>query len=143
MKIIFLDMDGVINFRYSRGWLLDRWESDLVERINKITDKTNAKIVLSSTWRKSFNNLDECQEKLDSMGFKVEVIGMTPVLPKIDIERGDEIQSFINMVDFEIEKFIIIDDEADMCHLLKYLVRTDYEVGITDENVEEAIKRLN
>ena len=45
MKIVFLDFDGVIN--QGSG----RWLVPLVERLNRITGMTGAKIVVHSSWR--------------------------------------------------------------------------------------------
>ena len=64
MKIIFLDIDGVLN---SEKWYIEIFDKNLypnlenyplcefdplaIEQLNLLTDKTNAKIVISSTWR--------------------------------------------------------------------------------------------
>ena len=68
MKIIFLDIDGVMNSEKS---LNDFFEQDGEERfehwiphpmhvkwLNKITDETGAKIVISSPWRTNRPTLD-------------------------------------------------------------------------------------
>ncbi len=45
MLAVFLDFDGVIN----RG--SGRWVSALVTQLNRITDRTGAKILIHSSWR--------------------------------------------------------------------------------------------
>lgn len=47
-KIIFLDFDGVITTMASR-YALDRYKCDLLQQV---IDRTGAKIVVSSSWRK-------------------------------------------------------------------------------------------
>lgn len=49
-KVIFLDIDGVLNTSYTkyRDEVLDDFRLDYLA---KIVNKTHAKIVLTSTWR--------------------------------------------------------------------------------------------
>ena len=66
MKIIFLDMDGVLNsdhywnkqdrgITYSKGdwigWWIQSFDPDAVKVLNKIIESTSAKIVFSSNRR--------------------------------------------------------------------------------------------
>jgi len=61
MKLIFLDFDGVLNSnKYFKSLkrkkiphekILNSLSPEMVERLNKIIEATNAKIVISSTWR--------------------------------------------------------------------------------------------
>ena len=50
-KVIFLDVDGVLNSNETlgRSWN-ESLEKPLLKLLLKIISKTNAKIVLSSTW---------------------------------------------------------------------------------------------
>ena len=38
--------------------------------------------------------------------------------------------------------FVILDDDRDMEDLSQYLIHTDRQVGLTKENVQQAIKKL-
>ena len=59
MKIIFLDIDGVLCTAKSVGLLktnidgrlAKQFDPDCVVRLNHITDATGAQIVISSSWR--------------------------------------------------------------------------------------------
>ena len=64
MKVIFLDIDGVLNTHESATTLresfvergadlmgFNRFDKNCVARVNRITDETGAKIVISSSWR--------------------------------------------------------------------------------------------
>lgn len=153
LKIIFLDYDGVIN---SQAWfqsqniilgrpvqtLHEKLDPAAVNRINQITDATDAVIVLSSTWRMGFqNDLDKLKSFMKEVGFTGEVVGMTPILNHF---RGGEISRWL--IDNDINnksKFIIIDDSADMGNLLHRLIRTNLLVGIQDKHVKIAIRMLN
>ena len=48
---------------------------------------------------------------------------------------------YLNQLDYE-PNFIILDDDTDMDHLIDYLVKTSIAVGLTKENVDEAIIKL-
>lgn len=151
MKIIFLDIDGVLNsrdFLDSKPWGENSRFSEEVEhlqidiravnRLNQIVEKSEAKVVISSSWR-FCSSPDRMQEMLDKQGFKGEVIGSTPILqPSI---RGNEIQAWIDGQS-NVENIVIIDDQTDMVHLMEFLVNTTFADGLLDEHVNESLKIL-
>jgi len=140
MKIIFLDIDGVLNnFSSYTNKTTVVWESDCVERLNKIVEKTGAKIVISSTWRFSRRHIDAYT---NDMGIKGEIIDKTPRSTFFSACRGDEILEWINEHK-EVEKFVILDDDSDMGDLFKYLIQINPEFGLTDSDVEKVIARFN
>ena len=61
MKIIFLDIDGVISTEKSH-YVLDKDACDL---LGKIIDATDAKIVISSSWRR--NTVEDTKEELTTV----------------------------------------------------------------------------
>lgn len=154
MKVIFLDFDGVLN---SMAWMRacadrgDIFEGPVgidkaaVAVLNKIIEKTGAKVVVSSTWRKG-HNIAALQTILDEAGFTGEVIGKTCSLYGEDprsgrrLERGDEILRWI--AEHKTSRFVIIDDSSDMNVLLDKLVRTSWENGLTEAHVPEILKHL-
>lgn len=154
MKIIFLDIDGVLNNYTTMG--MDRYiNKPLIEGtgfhdhlspytlrlLNDIIKATNAKVVISSVWRYG-ETIQRLQKLLDYYGFKGQIIGKTPSLSSS--ERGYEIQKWLDdNVNLNIESFVIIDDDSDMVHLLKYLVKTKAEFGIRKNTVKHAVKVLN
>lgn len=86
MKIIFLDIDGVLNV-YPQGH--DEYGAifhpHLVENLKLILDQTGAKIVVSSTWRRS--GLSIMKEMWEKRGLPGEVIDITPFETDV-VERG-------------------------------------------------------
>lgn len=162
MKIIFLDLDGVLNHenfyveRTTRS-LREEWHHryfspDSVDILNSITDKTGAKIVFSSTHRFHFKTFEELQEGFKLAGVTGELIGVTPKVFFSDITdpvpRGSEIDTWINYsIDYEdIVKlrYAILDDDSDM--LLKQkdsFFQTDFKNGLTQKIAERVIKHLN
>lgn len=146
MKLIFLDIDGVMNhrnyFRRSRLHDLQEFCPVAVRNLREIIKRTGAKIVISSTWRK-FNDIDYIMSCYDLDQY---VVGKTPNL--IDHIRGDEIDLFIkryfkNTECIEkLESFIIIDDDDDMGDLMPHLIHCKDNSGLTDERREEAVELL-
>lgn len=161
MKIIFLDFDGVLNSLFhfqelkrqglTQDRIMDSLDPVMVERLNRIVEMTNAKIVISSTWRK-LHSMDELKAFLLKYGFKFidHVIDVTPTLNK---DRGYEIQWWMDRHQHRyvagleqelITSFVILDDNSDMVydHLLGRLVLTTWIDGMEEEHAQKAIKIL-
>lgn len=112
MKIIFLDIDGVLNCEsaYRNGecqyqeWIWEDGRKDHYQRfcvrskelLNKLIDETGAKIVISSTWRHSGIEFMKKVWKMEEMSG--EIIGITPSLRTkgLHIPRGMEIAYYLN-----------------------------------------------
>jgi hypothetical protein len=156
MKVLFLDIDGVLNSTdflqrkaaRNGGRVIgtDHIDPDAVSRLNTIIAMTDCKVVVSSVWR--FNKTpDELYLHLRKHGFVGEVIGSTPQNAKKGYERGHEIQEWLDTVgqQFEepVECFVILDDDSDMVHLLHRLVKTKFANGLQDEHVAKAIALLS
>lgn len=158
-KIIFLDIDGVLNvipqgFDEYGGIFHDHF----VENLRWIINETGAKLVISSTWRLSgLKIMQEMWEKRDLPG---EVIGITPTSINVDdenvnsygsVDRGHEIQKWID--DHGVNSYCIIDDDPDMLpSQMKNFVRTsnnqhhpdciDIGYGLTRKCSEEVVSIL-
>src|SRR5688572_29340180 len=108
MKILFLDIDGVLNSAFvlaeqRRGDAIDR---DMVERINRIVDSTGCFIVISSAWR-LYASFDSLVALLSSHGLRNVVIDITPRLDPSDYNRGDEIKAWMYDMNPSITNFAI------------------------------------
>lgn len=155
MKIIFLDIDGVLNSRIydrKRNW---KEQTELDETrlplLKDIVDETGAKIVLSSTWKEHW---DKDPEKCDKDGiyivktfakFGLEIYDKTPDLGR-NFDRPDEIITWLNATQEAIESFVIIDDyRYAWGSLSNRFVKTNYYygLGLEEEHVQKAIKILN
>ena len=173
-KIIFLDVDGVINHNVWFNWAHQHPEflkegghrnidPSSVSKIIEICDKTGASIVMSSSWRlwslggtfKNLNGIRDLRPILDRM------VGITPRTE--ERFRGEEIKYFLNACRkgnfytangnelsdgrFEISQFpryVILDDDSDMLdEQLPFFIHINDEVGITEEDVNKAVKILN
>ncbi len=155
MKVIFLDIDGVLNDENSPSMsnqLFDPQDIDIkyVKRLNKIIEKTGAKIVVSSSWRKSISyglglTIDELRETLNNRGLNGEIIDITPHLYGIDNERPEEIEDWLNNCEYEIDSFVILDDYWANKFKAKFpnnFVHQVNSAGLQDDQVDRAIEIL-
>lgn len=137
MKILFLDIDGVLNGynkwtsmmvmisrllhikpKYIRK-IINVFEvkEKYVKRLSKIIHSTGAKVVMSSSWRFGYWNTPyedmwKDQRRLYDLLYKynIEVIDITPRSKTGN--REDEINEWLNTTDINIESFVILDDES-------------------------------
>ena len=183
MKVIFLDIDGVLNSQdwyQKRSDLLDKkqvsdnypfyeFDPDAIDLLNYIIERTWAKVVVSSSWRRGRRS-EDLQEILDRVGFIGEVIDVTPSLHcRIDgepagytIPRGCEIdwwlknnggfqrvnwskekqQEYIDKA--KVKNYVILDDDSDMLFQQReHYVQTKTMHGLTKELADRAISILN
>lgn len=83
MKVIFLDIDGVLN---SNDWYVKTRgiggynggdvDPKCIELINDLIDATGAKIIMSSSWRSDYEN--SCEYLYDNGLYCDAIIGKTP-----------------------------------------------------------------
>ncbi|BAL83067.1 hypothetical protein SELR_13590 [Selenomonas ruminantium subsp. lactilytica TAM6421] len=139
INVIFLDVDGVLNSAKD-GYSI-KLSTDLhLKLLKRIVKATKAKIVLSSSWRigwtpASRNLLNRFKD------FGLEIMDCTPKLPESC--RGDEIKQWLNDSEYEIGRFVILDDEADMAEFTAAnLVQTDTKVGLQEKDAIRCIKML-
>ena len=165
MKIVFLDIDGVLNsahwWKVRTGVPEEANEADYayysidpsaVVRLNRLLDESGAVCVLSSTWRTMYP-LTRMQRYLENRGFTGRLMGATPnhashKMEKDDRDRwtrrGMEIQAWLDMLGpgHQPESFVILDDDDDMAHLADLLVKTRFDNGLTNDDVDKALEIL-
>lgn len=161
-KYIFLSFTGVLNSdEYYRNLKLKANYNDpkneidyvSVELLNRIVDETGAFVVVTSKMRDGYP-LPLIESILRDKGFKGVIAGSTPVLNfnhkdafhiwDMEMIRGCEIDMYLNVNARNTNyQYVIIDNGNDM--LLKQkdnLITTDKSVGLTIDNVRDAIKIL-
>ena len=161
MKVVFLDIDGVLNHCETRSGVPSAGEPlpipiapECMARLNRLIAETEAKIVISSSWR-LFARWQDLGPALVRHGLVAEVIGETPDLTKDAVwlanwqarkgtpfsfehlERGWEIGEWI-AAHPEVTAFVILDDCSDMDELKPWLVLTHSNDGLDDPDVERA-----
>ena len=185
-KVIFLDIDGVLNgynFWSMLGWKLvclthsdkiKNWyrtvadpcgvHESKVRRLAKVIHQTNAKVVMSSSWRDYFwkvpyEKKHDRQKKLVDLlnKYNIEIIDITP--HSTNGQRDAEILTWLAQHENEVENFIILDDENSFLkafHEDKRFIQTSsvpkgkiimgfwYEdTGLKNKHVKPAIDILN
>ncbi len=151
MKVIFLDIDGVLNTGRS---LMANPVCHLdfhtntdgshaldpigVKFLKILTDNFDVKIMVSSTWR-----LGAAIEEL-STALRLPVHDKTPIDNLGG--RGGEIDSWLAKSDFHADKdkYCIIDDDIhDMFdHQKPHIVRTNFEEGLTSQSMRDCLDIL-
>lgn len=163
MKVIFLDIDGVLNSHdnmnalhscakalfpnvndskarefYTKDKYGQLFDDRCIRHLQRIILLTDADIVITSTWRKDgISNLLKLWKDRNLPG---RIIGMTPILNK---PRGEEIEDYLFQNDF-VTNYCIIDDNSDMLFEQELnFVKTNGKFGITLEDANKAINILN
>ena len=135
MNLIFLDIDGVLVTARTR-W--NEADQQCVTALNRIIRTASTGIVVSSCWRVG-REVIELRELLLGWGVIAKVIDRTGEMRG---SRGEEINVWLEAYSREVEKFVILDDDADMAHLVDRLVRTKSDVGLTEADADRAIRML-
>lgn len=162
MKVIFLDVDGVLNSQddlmvYREKNNIDgcilyaEVEDRPLKLLKEIVDKTSAKIVVSSSWRigcersgreSIFGSVLYKKLVKRLKDYEMEVYDITPSL-WTGTQRGDEIREWLS--NNKIDNFIILDDASDMREYTEKenFIHTTYKRGLTEELKNKAIEILN
>ena len=163
-KIIFLDIDGVlasIPFLCTGQGFIDPEKCKLLNQLGEI----GAEIVISSSWGYDDGNTEK---SLRGCGLTLPIIGYTQHFYEDWLCRGNEIEKWIkdhfggmctkygydrdtgepyyrrhyNDTDVDYE-YVIFDDDTDFLLGQKdNFIRTDEQTGLTQENINQAIKIL-
>lgn len=148
-KVIFLDIDGVLNV-YCESY--DKYgctfHTHLEDNLHDLIEATGAEIVISSTWR--YSGLRVMQDMWRDRGLAGNIIDITPILD--DGTRGDEIDCWLR--ENQVDNYVIIDDDDDMLpeqmdHFVKtsgnynHIDKVHLEYGLTKECTSKAILILN
>ena len=172
MKIIFLDCDGELTYSDYENEETANIDIEKVKLLKEICDKTDAKVVISSSWRGSDSYTPRIYyvliDILTSNG--IEVLGDTPHLPtefegnvsnsissttleelpdlkiKYGTGRAAEIKKWIS--EHDVDNFVILDDEdldwSDYGYDTHWIQPTWFgDGGLKREHVDRAIEILN
>ena len=143
MKVLFLDIDGVVCLHKDKAWDNEEeiFDAACCRKLQEIVSATGCKLVLSSSWRLFPESIRSMFRQLKPFGITREnFLGRTPLRG----ERGDEIMAYLKKRP-QIETFVALDDEPFYSSAFPQdrLILTKPESGIT-ENVKNAcIRKLN
>lgn len=162
MKVIFLDVDGVINSDFwleshqkeiSDGTLIDK---EKIELLAKIVHNTGSELVMHSGWRFWFDSemqpiRKEAQNLIDLLlDSGLSIYSMTPDLTTEDI-RKTKMFSKVKAAEIflwlkqnpNIDNWIVLDDiDLHNNELAIRQIRTNAKIGLTEKNADKAIEML-
>ena len=154
MKVIFLDLDGVLNskkYDRIRDWSAQTSiDESRLPILEKIIAATGAELVFSSTWRVHW---DKDETRCDDDGryinetlgkFGLKLFDKTPQLG-LFYSRAEEVQNWLKYPPAPVESFVILDDYGfGWGALADRLVKTnENDWGLSDADALKAIKLLN
>lgn len=152
MNIIFLDIDGVLNTWRFQDYQVkhhecDSWNAQFnfdpicMKNLKELIDKTNAYIVISSSWRDTDNGIkDICNNLKLYEIINDRYFSSTPLLK--DKTRGEEIKEWLYMFSDMDINYVILDDENDIGDLEDRLVQCNDYYGFTKNELKKALELL-
>ncbi len=134
MKVIFLDIDGVLNCGKTPNprrlpYVID---PKLKKRLDALLERTGAKIVLTSTWRHDPAALFTLRRH------DIRILDVVPDLPQQP--RCEEILAWLKKTD-RVTRYVVIDDEDDELDGLP-LFQPSRRTGLSRKIVNGAAKYL-
>lgn len=142
MKVLFLDVDGVLNSSDSTNFKNNLWPVDdyMVFMVGKIQLDTDCSIVISSSWRHHPEAMSLLREKFNNV---IDKTGHSDEVGYDEKPRGHEIQAWLEAHP-EVEKYAILDDDSDMLdEQLPNFFQTTFEKGLTPEIAKAVTEHLN
>jgi len=146
MKVLFLDMDGVLNSARSIRAYGDGgnplWPYPLdevaINLVRQVVEETGAYIVISSSWRGG-GPADAATWFVNYGWYEVPIIGETPPRRDCDEPRGTCIERW--MENRDITRHVIVDDCSDMLPN-QNLTLVDGQQGFALRNYHECKRHL-
>ena len=145
MKVIFLDFDGVLNnnsyFLNSKEKAPFFLQDEKMILLKQIVDSTNAKIVLSTSWREIWNSDLDISLKLKDYFYSFD-LSVYDVTKNINYNRPLEISTWLK--ENNVNSYVILDDIADPWyeHVNNVVVTNKEFNGLSQDDVNKAIDIL-
>lgn len=138
MKVLFLDIDGVVNSRATTSFRNNLYPIDphMAFMVGKIQLDTDCKVVLSSSWRHHPDGIAAVEKSI------VPVFDKTPMLDHLGV-RGDEIKAWLDQHP-EVERYAILDDDSDMLpEQMPNFFKTTFQNGLIEDIAKAVTAHLN
>ncbi len=140
IPLIFLDIDGVICCN-----MVGTLEEPKLAQLQRICQHTQAKVVLSTDWRRQPALKKQLKDALSSLS--IDVVGATPCRAMFQPIRPQEITAWLKMTSYDVGAWCAIDDR-DLVneiggHLLQgHFIKTNPASGLTATLADRAIRML-
>ncbi len=156
MKVIFLDIDGVLNDKYCRARAPSGCKGAVdakLKLLREIVRKTDARLVLISSWKKYWKREETTDPDMLYLMRKLKRFGLS-IYDKTEesfwAKRGEGIHAWLSANE-DVMAWVVLDDETfpdyEKYGIDKHLVKTKFfyekDAGLQEEHVEQAIAILN
>ena len=135
MRVIFLDIDGVLNTNSDR-----EISNDKLKLLSELVSKTGADVVLSSSWRYGWNKPELNKPGTRIYGLKQLLKDNDIVIKEtigLDLTKSIQIKNYINTN--MISNYVVLDDELiDTGNL----VQTNGDIGLTHFDCQKVAQLL-
>ena len=114
MKVIFLDIDGVLNSASGKEPYISDMEVEKLKLLKKLINESGSSgVVITSDRRYSKIDMEHKTEAFDQ--FKIFIVGETRRPSQDDLEdnRGKQIMDYLSSSNEDIERIVILDDNDD------------------------------
>ena len=148
MKVIFLDFDGVINDYMT----INEINEYNVEVLKTIIDETDAKVVVTSSHKYSYQRNNNMEGFLKNNYYArilkengIDIIDWTPYIRQQgekDNQREQEIVEYLKNHP-EVTEYLILDDDYIIESLKEHEIFLDLSSGLREKYIVPAIKILN
>lgn len=167
-RFLFLDFDGVLNTgNYARRMKREgiepfddygaMFDPEAIDNLKQIIERTDCKIILSSTWRNE--GIMRMKELWKDRGLPGEIFSMTPILLSTSYQnamtgemmglpqreaKALEINAWLHENAKKDYRYAILDDEDYFFpRQQEHLVLTNDDEGLTDAKAQRAVWILN
>ena len=135
MKVIFLDIDGVLNTNSDK-----EISNDKLKLLSELVSKTGAEVVLSSSWRYGWNQPEKNKPGTRFYNLKQQFKDNDIVIKEtigLDLTKSIQIKNYLSTN--VIDKYVVLDDEPiDIVNL----VQTNGDVGLTQSDCQKVVLLL-
>ena len=143
MKLIFLDIDGVLNSVMGKDPYISDMEIEKLILLKKLSDETGAYIVITSDRR--YSDIDNKNKLAAFSEYGIPVIGETRLPNEDDNDnRGKQILDYLSSSKEDIDRIVIFDDIDDgISNLLPdEFVKVNRFFGLNSEVYDKALQVL-
>ncbi len=114
MKLIFLDIDGVLNSATGKEPYASDMEVEKLKLLKKLIDDSGSSgVVITSDRRYSKVDMEDKTEAFDQ--FEIFIVGETrrPIQDDLEDNRGKQIMDYLSSSKEDIDRIVILDDNDD------------------------------
>ncbi len=148
MKIIFLDIDGVLNSSTGKGPYESDMETEKIILLKKLIDEASVDGVVISSDRR-YSKIDMSHKKKIFDFYQMKIVGYTrrpkDIFDDPDDNRGKQIMDYLCCSNDGIDKMLILDDNDDGISNIfpEVFIKTNSVYGFNADVYNDSLRILN